>query len=223
MAETNVNILTLNIYDTDSFSDVYNTVTTGENQSISYTYKESLPTVLFTAKQISWTKIYSIWDECTSFYPGKFFEVLREEGTGTNKKNVLAMFGNVNENRAADFKENGAKDESTYVGTARWTLGTDGSFIIVGTNISRETQIAEFKKEFKKMLNTALKVTIKNTSDTAISLAKNTPQTFKSGEAGYEFTIDFVSTGEEGTENWFDYDVVKGDSYNPQQAKESNS
>lgn len=214
MAEANINILTLNIYDTDSFSAVYNS--SGSNQSISYTYKSPLPSVLFTAKQISWTKIYSIWDECTSFYPGKFFEVLREEGTGTNKKNVLAMFGNVNESRAADFKENGAKDESTYVGTATWTYGVDGSFVITGANVSSETQITEFKKEFKKMLNSALTVTIKNTSDTAISLAKNTPRTFKSGEAGYEFTIDFVSTGTDGTENWFDYNVVKGDSYNPQ-------
>ncbi len=219
MAETNVNILTLNIYDTDSFSSVYDTSTS--NGKTTYTYKANLPTVLFTAKQISWTKIYSIWDECTSFYPGKFFEVLREEGTEGNKKDVLAMFGNVNENRAADFKENGAKDESTYVGTATWTYGADGGFVITGTNVSEETKTSEFKKEFKKMLNAALKVTIKNTSDTAISLAKNALQTFKSGETGYEFTIDFVSTGTEGTESWFDYSVIKGDSYNPQQTNNS--
>lgn len=153
----NIDILTFNVYDTDKFTDVYD-----ENNG-SYTKKTTdLPDILFTAKKLNWRKIYNIFDECITFYPGKLYEVLND--------GKLVTFGPITENRRNECLDFVEKEESAKIGTVSWTWGNEGDFL-VPESMTDATRDKNLINKFIELLITHS--TIKYKAPKAISIAKD--------------------------------------------------
>ena len=147
-----------------------------------YSYTEAPTTysdseLLFNAKNLTWSNIADIWDECVSFYSGHRFRILR----GTKEE----ACGVVLDSALGTFQYNAEQEPYNYSGFVYTDRGVSQA-IVVESNATEDSIKEAILKDMVENLFEYLKVNVIITdtrtsgdSEAKVSLAGGAHQTFE--------------------------------------------
>lgn len=149
---------------------------------------------IFEAQKLSWANILDIWDECVSFYEGKYYIIQNEDRL--NEENYTSEdSGIVISSASGTFKYNAEKDPDTFVGNVNYNTGNP--VVISTTGVSEADkpttiQAGIFDAFIKELCSKITIQAYKKDSTTATITSATYAETIdqNSNEAQYTITWD---------------------------------